>query len=353
MILGNLSYGQGKNFWYLPTSTTKTRIVHTYYTVSYSVPDKEAEWVSYMLTRERALSEKVTRKNNFRKDPQISKSASANPNDYKKTGYDRGHLAPAGDMRFDSVAMSESFYLTNISPQLPDFNRGIWQRVEQQVRNWAVDYDTIYIATGGVLKDPMGKLGESKITIPKYFYKVVLDYKNGETKAIAFLLPNMQGGKKLRQYTVTIDSVEKMTGIDFFPGLPDNIENRVESTVDTTLWKWDVSPEPRKYYSTKKVDYSESDITIKPSNAMEYIGEKVNVTGVIAQVSETANVIYLNMGGPYPNNSFSGQIYRKNAGLFNDLASYSGKKVSITGKIKEYNGKPLIIIDSPEQIRFI
>ncbi len=342
----------GQGFYFYPTSTTKEIIPHTFYVLSYSSADKQAEWVAYMHTKQQVLDAKYERANNFRKDPLIKKSStSATLEDYKGSGYDRGHLAPAGDFKFDSVAMSESFFLTNMSPQLPDFNRGIWQRVEQQVRNWVQEYDTLYIVTGGALKYPMGTIGKKEVTIPKYFYKVVLDYKGNQPKAIGFVLQNEKGAKKLREYAVTIDSVESMTGIDFFSALPDSIENLLESKIDTTLWKWDVSSEPRKYWDDTKNDYSESKITITPAFAGDYIGQKVNVEGKISQISKTEKVIYLNMGGKYPNNTFTGEIFINNAALFNNIDSYLKKKVSITGKIKEYKGKPVIILESPEQIR--
>jgi endonuclease G, mitochondrial len=357
LLIVLISLGLARNvsaqyIYFYPTSTTKKIIAHKYYVLSYSVKDKQAEWVAYMMTRQHVLDGKIERTNNFRPDPLIKKhKASAQLEDYKGSGHDRGHIAPAGDMKFDSIAMSESFFLSNMSPQLPDFNRGIWQRVEQQVRNWAQEYDSLYIATAGTLKYSQGTIGKSKVTVPKYFYKVILDYKKTEKKAIAFLLANEKGTKRLREYTVSIDSVEKITGIDFFPVLPDSIENRLESRIDTTLWKWDVSSEPRKYGDETKKDYSESEISIAAAEAMDYVGQKVNVKGTIAQISRTSKAIYLNMGGKYPDHTFAGQIYFENFGLFKDIDSYLDKKVAITGRVKDVKGKPVIIVDSPEQIR--
>ncbi|NTW34356.1 MAG: DNA/RNA non-specific endonuclease, partial [Bacteroidetes bacterium] len=142
ILLGFVSNLRGQSLYFYPTSTTKDIISHKYYTVSYSIENKQAEWIAYMLTKQQVLDGKLDRSDDFRRDPLVKdRSTSATLEDYKGSGYDRGHLAPAGDMKFDSIAMTESFFLTNMSPQLPDFNRGIWQRIEQQVRNWVQEYD--------------------------------------------------------------------------------------------------------------------------------------------------------------------------------------------------------------------
>lgn len=236
IISSAITYGQ--NFDYLPTSTTGKIIKHTHYTLSYSAKDKQAEWVAYMLTKQNLLNGKTERTDDFRPDSLVT-SGSATLADYKGSGYDRGHLAPAGDMKINFKAMTECFFLSNISPQKAEFNRGIWGKLEEQVRNWAKEDDTLYIATGGILKYSMGFIGEGKVTVPKYFYKVILDYTVKDKKAIALIIPNEKGKKQLYQYVVPVDSVEKLTGIDFFPLLPDSIENRLESKVDITKWKFD------------------------------------------------------------------------------------------------------------------
>ena len=128
----------------LPTSTTYEIVKHTYYTLSFSKKDEQAEWVAYLLTRS-MLTGQSERGNNFRPDPEVP-SGSAQLADYSKSGYDRGHLCPAGDMTFNAQAMSETFYLSNMSPQVPAFNRGIWKSLESLVREWAAKEDSIYVA---------------------------------------------------------------------------------------------------------------------------------------------------------------------------------------------------------------
>lgn len=249
IIINVFAYGQ--SFDYLPTSTTGQIIKHTYYTLSYSTKDKQAEWVSYMLTKQNLLNGITERTDDFRQDSLITKDY-ATLADYKGSGYDRGHLAPAGDMKINFKAMSECFLLSNMSPQTAEFNRGIWEKLEEQVRKWAKENDTLYIATGGILKYSMGTIGEGKVTVPKYFYKVVLDYTKKEKKGIALILPNEKGTKQLYEYAVPIDSIEKLTGIDFSPALPDSIENRLESKVDISKWGFDYTIDTSKISSPKQ-----------------------------------------------------------------------------------------------------
>ena len=224
-----------QEFDYFPTSTTGQIIKHTYYTLSYSEQNEQAEWVAYELTKSRVYGE-VSRTDNFREDPLV-KTGSATLNDYKGSGYDRGHLAPAGDMKFSGTAMSESFYMSNMSPQTPGFNRGIWKKLEAQVRTWAVENEHIYIVTGGIFSSKIGSIGNG-VTIPKYYYKVILDYKEPGIKAIALILPNEKGTKQLDEYVISIDRVENLTGIDFFPALPDDLENKLEADSDPSKWSF-------------------------------------------------------------------------------------------------------------------
>src|SRR5450759_3173211 len=217
----------------LPKSTTGQIIKHTYYTLSYSEPNEQAEWVYYELTPA-FVNGSQPRKDAFRPDPMVS-SGSAQLSDYQGSGYDRGHLCPAADMKLNATSMSETFFLSNMSPQEPAFNRGIWESLEATVRSWAITEGKIYVVTGGVLTSNKGKIGASGVSIPKYFYKVIYAPK-GQGKMIALVLPNEKGIKQLKEYVVSVDSVESLTGIDFFPALSDSLENALESHSDASLW---------------------------------------------------------------------------------------------------------------------
>lgn len=227
------------SFDYLPASTTGSVIRHQYFSLSYHETHEQAEWVAYELTADEARGGHK-RTNNFRPDDQIN-TGSATLADYKGSGFDRGHLAPAGDMAFSRQAMSQSFLMSNMSPQRPGFNRGIWRQLEEMVRVWAVENDQLYVVCGGVLENSLLAIGPNDVSVPRYYYKVLLDYQQPEIKAIAFLMPNKKGTKSLDQYVVTIDKVEQQTGIDFFPALPDHLENKLEQNVDLSQWSFSKS----------------------------------------------------------------------------------------------------------------
>ena len=209
-------------------------IYHTGFTLSYNETHEQASWVAYELTASE-LIKKVNRSNNFKKDPKV-KTVSALPSDYLRSGYDRGHLAPAADLSWSPTTMQESFYMSNMSPQKPGFNRGIWKKLESYVRQWAYENKSIYVVTGGILSSVKTSIGESNVGIPLYYYKVILDYTQPEIKGIGFILPNSSSSKPLQNFAVSIDEVERRTGIDFFYNLPDIDEQKIESTFNVSSW---------------------------------------------------------------------------------------------------------------------
>jgi len=224
-------------FNYLPTSTTNQIIKHKYYTLSYSEKHEQAEWVAYQLKS--SYLKRIDRKRPYFIYDKKVKTKSANYRNYKKSGYDKGHLVPAGDMRFSLDAYNDTFYTSNISPQNHDFNAGIWNRLEQKTRYWAKKYDNLYVITGGVLNNNLKTIGQEKVSVPKQFYKILLNNTESNIKAIAFLLPNENVNGALYKYVVSIDKIEQLTGIDFFYSLPNNIENELESKNDYQGWVLD------------------------------------------------------------------------------------------------------------------
>ncbi len=211
-------------------------IEHTGYSLLYNETHEQANWIAYNLTEEET-NKQFERTNKFLVDPKV-KTESANDKDYKGSGYDRGHLAPASDMGYSETTMVESFYYSNMSPQLPAFNRGIWKRLEELVRTWAVENNNIYIATGPVLTNGLPTIGGNKVSIPNYYYKVILDYTESSKKGIGFILSNNGSTEQLQSFAVSIDSVEKFTGIDFFYNLPDDQETVIEKTLCIKCWTW-------------------------------------------------------------------------------------------------------------------
>jgi endonuclease G, mitochondrial len=232
----SVSQTNNRTFDFLPTSTTSAIVVHDFYTLSYNEKYEQAEWVAYELKSDQ-ISHNHFQRPFFVEDDKV-KTHSADWRNYKKSGYDKGHLCAAGDMCFSKKAHDDTFFTSNISPQVHDFNDGVWNRLEQKVRYWAGKYDGIYVVTGGVLNDNLPTIGRENVAVPEYFYKVLLDNRNGNYKMIAFIVPSQDSDKPLYDFVVSVDEVEKLTGIDFYPNLPDEIENKLEKMSDYKDWSF-------------------------------------------------------------------------------------------------------------------
>lgn len=214
----------------LPAFKPDDEIVrHEGYTLRFRDAYKEADWVAYPLLGYETTGDADRKNEPFKPDPDVS-TGSALPSDYSRSGYDRGHLAPAGDFKYSQRMMSQSFFMSNMTPQAPQFNRGIWKELEEQVRAWAVRDNGIYVVTGPVLTPGLPTIGrQNEVAIPPYFYKVLLYCNAPEIRMVAFLLKNEGSDKSLKQFVVPVDQVEQLTGIDFFPKLPDELERKLES----------------------------------------------------------------------------------------------------------------------------
>lgn len=226
---------------YLPVPAPNL-VKHTYYTLSYNEDYEQANWVYYTLTDSMIINSDEERTNRFKEDKMVA-TKSAKPSDYSRSGYDKGHLCPAGDMGFDHTAMEESFLMSNMSPQAPDFNRGIWKDLETQVREWARDEHKLYIVTGPIFKDDKGTIGADKVEVPGYYYKVIYD-PTDQPKMIAFVLPNEGSSRPITDFAVPADQVEQLTGFDFFSQLPDDQENWLESKARLAGWFKGYTAEP-------------------------------------------------------------------------------------------------------------
>ncbi|WP_313791488.1 DNA/RNA non-specific endonuclease [Lacinutrix neustonica] len=203
------------NAYFLPTSTTGQIIHHEGYSLSYSEPHEQAEWVAYEL-KQSHLSPTNFQRPYFEVDRAV-KTTAAHWQNYKNSGYDRGHLCPAADRAYSQFAFNETFLTSNISPQTHEFNAGVWNRLEQQVRDWALEYDGVFVISGGILKGDMKTIGDEKVSVPNQFYKVLIDHNSGQPKLLAFLINHQESNKSLNNFVVSVDAVEALTGIDFFP----------------------------------------------------------------------------------------------------------------------------------------
>ena len=238
------------DIFYLPDGGTGQIVHHKYYTLSYSEEHEQAEWVAYELTKKRIQRPNVERSNNFSEDPLVE-TGSAQWDDYLHSGFDRGHLAPAGDMNFAKSAMSESFYMSNISPQVRNFNGGVWRELEENVRDWAYQNEKLYVVAGPDLrKQPLKRIGrKNEVTVPAAYFKVLLDLTEPEYKAIAFYLPNQVIDEPLYEYALPVDVVEQITGFDFFSDLMEpDLEAEVEANFDPDLWGFDQKKYEKRVY---------------------------------------------------------------------------------------------------------
>ncbi len=218
----------------LSTAARQEQVVrHTGYTVSYNKNLKIPNWVSYERTREEVQGTEK-RSNRFTADPLVTGSMATN-NDYKYSGYDKGHMAPAADMKWDREVMKESFYFSNVCPQHPQLNRKGWEDLENKVREWAMADSAIIIVCGPIVWDNPRTIG-NKVAVPQQFFKVILSPFMEPVQAIGFLFNNEPSTGPLSAYAVSVDSIEHLTRLDFFSALPDDLENKIEAEADYLQW---------------------------------------------------------------------------------------------------------------------
>jgi endonuclease G len=231
-----LEYDGGDYF--LPEGGGGQRVTYGGYVLSYDEGWEQAEWVAYVLSRDQLQREWTERNDRFREDPAIP-TGSASPEDYRGSDYDRGHLAPFADFAWDATLADETFLMSNVSPQVPAFNQGIWRELEEMTRDWAERNGRLYVVTGPVTtEDPLGYIGrDNRVAVPRRYFRVLLDLDEPEQKAIGFVLPNERSEAPLVNYVYPIDRVEEITGLDFFPRLmPAELEATLEARVQPRKW---------------------------------------------------------------------------------------------------------------------
>jgi endonuclease G len=211
-------------------------IHHQYYDLVYDELHEQAKWVFYKLYPS-YLNGPYKRRNDFRADPKVI-SNSANHSDYRGSGYDRGHLMPAADMTWSEVALSESFYYSNMSPQHPSFNRGVWKRLESKVRSWCMESDSLFIITGPVVNTIFDVIGQNRVAVPGAYFKVIMRFKQNKKEVIAFLLPNTSSKESLESFVYSIDSLKQVIDIDFFHYQNEEFQRKLESSTTKEMWDW-------------------------------------------------------------------------------------------------------------------
>ncbi|HUH72783.1 MAG TPA: DNA/RNA non-specific endonuclease [Chitinophagales bacterium] len=333
---------------YIPKTPFKNEIIyHSAFVLSYNEDHEQADWVMHVVPKD-VITGTVTRTNDFRVDPAVS-TGSADVADYWYSGYDRGHLAPSADFRWSKKALSESYYYSNMSPQVPDLNRISWNNLEMQVREWVVDHGELLVISGPVLHDKLPKIqqGSFRVSIPEAYYKIIVDMNAEQPKAIAFLMPNASFSDKISNYVVTIDSIEALTNIDFFPNLA-NAE-AFESTSNFKDWKYTstvVSEAPNFKYDLNH---------IPTKQANYFIGTDCNVCGKVVATrynkNSSAAITYINFDEQFPNSPFTAIVFGKDRINFTyePEVYLKDKLICVRGKVELHKGKPQIIVNSEKQ----
>lgn len=218
-----------------PKGTPEQILKRTGYVASYNKATLLPNWVAWHLTAERTEGSAKRSGVDFAEDTEVPEPR-ATDWDYYNSGYDRGHMCPAADNKWSKKAMEESFLFTNMCPQNGNLNRGDWNEMEMACRKWAKKYGDLYIVCGPILyKGKHKTIGKNKVVVPEAFFKVVLR-TGDDPQAIGFIYKNTSGNRPKDSYVNTVDEVERITGIDFFPLLPDDVEKKVEAECDLGLW---------------------------------------------------------------------------------------------------------------------
>lgn len=218
-----------------PKGTSEQILERTGYVASYNKVTLLPNWVAWHLTAERTEGSAKRSGVDFAEDTEVPEPR-ATDWDYYNSGYDRGHMCPAADNKWSKKAMEESFLFTNMCPQNGNLNRGDWNEMEMACRKWAKKYGDLYIVCGPILyKGKHKTIGKNKVVVPEAFFKVVLR-TGDDPQAIGFIYKNISGNRPKDSYVNTVDEVERITGIDFFPSLPDDVEKKVEAECDLGLW---------------------------------------------------------------------------------------------------------------------
>jgi endonuclease G len=211
-------------------------IRHKHFFLSYSEEHEQAEWTAYYLTAE-SHQKHCYERPYFQQDPLVE-TESAHWKNYKDTGYDKGHLVPAADMKFSGEAYKETFYTSNVAPQNKAFNAGIWNRLEQKIRYWADKYTALFIVTGSILHDNLIKIGDEEVSVPDYFFKIVVRVQDNVLVMIPFLVPNEKSDSPLYTFATTIEDIEQITGIDFNQKLSEKIEEKIGKELSYKEWSF-------------------------------------------------------------------------------------------------------------------
>ena len=340
-------------------------VTHAAYQLSYNEEHEQANWVMHMILTD-VITGNASRSDDFRVDPLVQSGSSEEKDyflkylkadstyEYDGFGYDRGHLAPSADFRWSKKALSESYFYSNMSPQIGDFNRLKWAELENWMREYVISNQTdLIILTAPVLNDDLPKIERStnKVSIPKLFVKVALDLNN--EVGIGFVLPHEKSEDPLESFTMSIDSVEQLLEYDLFSKLDDALETKIESQSNYKLWLPNRQKDDVKAISfqrfPKKVENT------KQARAYVNDGRRHTVGGkVVSTRKHEKGHVFINLDKKFPNQVFSISIFDKSIKNFDyePEVYLINEEVCFTGKIGEFNGTPSMVVENGKQVRF-
>ena len=348
------------------SGNTESVISHMTYCLSYNEDHEQANWVMHAIIPA-IKNGNVSRTNDFRKDSLVTTGTSFEKDYFLKTkqsngkykydgfGYDRGHLAPSADFRWSETALSESYFYSNMSPQLADFNRLKWAELENWMREYVTKYNTsLIVVTAPVLTDDLAKIdrGVNKVSIPNFFVKVALDLEN--KRGIGFILPHQKIELPLESFAVSIDSIEKILGYDLFSNLDDELENELEANTPYAEWLPGTQKDDVKAISMTRLP--EGAINTNRVNGVMDDGKKHTVCGkVVSTKKHKKGHVFIDLDKKFPHQVFSLSIFEPNIKNFDyEPEIYLiNKEVCFTSKISEYNKTPNMVLEHGKQIEIL
>jgi endonuclease G len=340
-----------------PKSNFGEQVVqHQAMVLGYDEKHEQARWVMHMVLPD--IEEgNTSRTNDFREDSLVT-TGTAVKADYWYSGYDRGHLAPSADFRWSPIALSESYYYSNMSPQLPELNREKWAELENAVRDYVLYHnEPVYVITGPVLHDSLPTMKNegraNEVSIPELYYKIVLDITGEEKRGVAFLIPNGDCTYPIMSYATSIDVIERRTGLRFYSNLPEDLASKLKEEYIEKDWQVGVNDGNVQPINPTTLPKGK----INTVQAQYNIGTKSCVCGTVVSTkySEKSGAVFLNLDKKFPNQIFSVTIWKDARANFSYLPEeeLKGKKVCLTGRIENKRGTPTINITNEKKIEVI
>lgn len=339
-------------------------VMHSCMALVYDESHEQAKWVAHIVTPD-IIEGKITRSNDFRVDPAVKTGTTDEIDFFAKTakpdgtffydgfGYDRGHLAPSADFRWSLTALSESYFYSNMSPQLPEFNRELWSDLEAKVRGYIFQNPTskLFVVTGPIIdaKPAVIERSPKKVAIPKAFFKVMADLEKG--RAIGFIVPHQNSETPLYTFALSIDEVEQQTGLDFFASLPDDLEGTLEAQKNLKDWLPEqslVNVEPIFPPSLPKNHFN----TVQAKLYMDKNQEVVICGKVVGARRSKAGNILFNLDKQFPDQIFTVFIKEEDIPNFSldPEAVWLGKTVAVKGKVINLGGTAAMYITNEKQM---